>query len=262
MSLWPLKHRPGAPMVMALDAQCLAWHPHANTRGPTAVADWALNPAAVVAQALGLARAAAAAPRTQPPSVDLIFAGNVVKHWLQTPPKAVASFEELQMVAQARCSHLFGHTPADWTVTADWHTTRPFVCAALPAASFEALTQDFAAQGVAVRGHTAWGLLTSRQAQVFASDGWSAVHSPLQVMVWHCTRGHVDALAALPLHAGQDSASVAAVVKQHIQVEAARAAHLVADTPGWLNLAAPGATATEAEAALSLAHLLTAKGRP
>lgn len=275
MSLWPLKQRSSAPMVMALDAQRLAWRQRGGANaGQTAVVDWAHDPGAAVNSALGLTAATASTSPAPPQSVDLIVAGPWVKHWLQTPPTGVASFQELQLVARARCAHLFGHTPADWTVTGDWHTTHAFVCAALSASTHLAFEQAFSAQGIPVRWHTTWGLITSRRAPWLPASGWVAARSPQQVVVWHCTRGDVDALATLPLHAEQDCASAAAAVLQHIQVQAAQAEHLAPDTPGWLDLAAPNApapsgtrliklkaphtksVATEAEVALALAPLL------
>ncbi len=78
-------------------------------------------------------------------SGKLIFSPSMLRHWLQTPPRQVASLRELRNVAQARCSLLFGEAPQSetntpyWSVSANWHASRPFVCFALPTVWAEAV---------------------------------------------------------------------------------------------------------------------------
>lgn len=170
--------------------------------------------------------------------VALIAANDLALHWLQTPPGALASFEELRLVAQARCAHLYGGAPADWWVTADWRADAPFVCAALPRAVVQPLDQALAALGSQVHWHTAWGLLCAARATAFPSNGWSAFRSPAQVILWHCGAGRVDSLSALPADAAEDSASAAARALQQMRVEASRAQGVVVGTLHWLDLAA------------------------
>ena len=96
------------------------------------------------------------------------------------PAGSVASLPELQLVAAARCAHLYGESPHDWWMAADWSATRPFVCAALPRALTAPLQQALDAAGVSARWHTSWSVACgdARQHVSLRSDGAPCARRP------------------------------------------------------------------------------------
>jgi hypothetical protein len=133
--------RSSATTVVGINAEGAAWLEHS----PTGLAHWRTLAwqDAVPSQALDRLRGQLGV--TQLPGCQLVFAPSLLRHWLQTPPAQVASLRELRDVVQARCTQLFGaapstiNTPAQWSVSAQWHANRPFVCTALSNAWTDAL---------------------------------------------------------------------------------------------------------------------------
>ena len=119
--------------MVGINSESAAWLEHS----PTGLAHWRTVDwhGATPDQALDLLSNQLGV--TQPGDCRLVFAPSVLRHWLQTPPAQVASLRELRDVAQARCTQLFGtvpstnNTPAQWTVSAQWHASQPFVCTAI-----------------------------------------------------------------------------------------------------------------------------------
>ncbi|ROZ79744.1 hypothetical protein [Ramlibacter sp. WS9] len=243
MSLWrPETSRRAA---WGLDARELAWSP----TGPAGTVRHAGHPEALP-QALSHL-----APNT---GVDVIAGNDVAVHWLQTPPSSVASLDELRLVAAARCAHLYGGTPRDWWVAADWNANAPFVCAALPYTVVMAFQQKLAAAGVSARWHTAWGVACgSSDANTFPADGWSALRSPQRVLLWHCRDGRVDCLSMQGVAPGTTDEDANAQVLRQVRIEGMRNASLASESLHWVNLGSGDELqANEAVAALGLGKLL------
>ena len=269
MSLWrPKERRTHKGLVLGLDAQHLAWlapDMFGPARATTARHD-------AVAQAV---QGATAGTR-----VDVVAASDLAVHWLQTPPSSVASFDELQLVAGARCAHLFGGSPRDWCVTGDWSASRSFVCAALPRSVMLALQEKLASLGMSTRWHTAWGLLCKLRSGLFPSEGWCAMRSPRRVALWHCRTGQVNCLTTLAVDEHARWPAVARRALGQLQIEGARD-HFLPGPLHWLHLdegqeaqevpgirsirlALPeisGLSPGEASTALGLGCLLTQGGR-
>jgi hypothetical protein len=257
-------------LVVAVDREELAWPEHGASDPPRILhRDWRADPGGAVADALG------PAPRGKT-GLDLIAASDLAMHWLQAPPRSLASFAELRLIAQSRCTHLYGGSAGDWWVAGDWRADISFVCAALPTSALLPLHNAFAARGVQTRWHLSWSLLGTARAGAFPSRGWSAVRSPRQVLLWHCSGGRVDALSAVRLSATESSADAVSRTLRHMRLAAPQVADLMPDSLSWLDLTAPhgaaphganairiegicrdaNAAATEAAAALTLRNLI------
>lgn len=188
-------------------------------------------------------------------TIDVVAGNDLAVHWMQQPPAAVRSLQELQLVAAARCAHLHGGAPTDWWVAADWSLRHPFVCAALPRATTARLQER--ARGASLRWHTAFGIVVERGARSLPDEGWSALRTPLRVLLWHCTRGRADALTGFAVAPDAPHAAVEAQVGVHLQLEAAASDSPVDQRLHWCASAGPaGGASTEAEAALALGQLL------
>jgi hypothetical protein len=73
--------------------------------------------------------------------VQWVLSPSLLKHWLQKPPDHIQSLNELHTVTLQRAQQLFGNAfssnqknhASSWVVSADWHVSQPFLCAAIPA---------------------------------------------------------------------------------------------------------------------------------
>jgi hypothetical protein len=107
-------------------------------------------------------------------AVQWVVAPSLLKHWLQQPPDHVQSLNELHAVSHQRAQHLFGSVQpssmsgqaSTWLVSADWHASRAFLCAALP--------QNWAAPLMGKE---------SMQDTIVVSNKASAIVSPLQLIL-------------------------------------------------------------------------------
>ena len=226
MSLWrPKAGAARPPLVLGLSAQRLAW---------ASSVPQARSPSIVTAAHGDVTQAFGNALRGS--HVDVVAGNDIALHWLQTPPSSVSSFDELQLVASARCAHLYGGTPQDWWVTGDWSVSHPFVCAALPRSVVASLQEQLRKLGLGARWHTAWGLVCSLSAGAFPSEGWSAMRSPDRVMLWHCRAGRVNRLATLAVDQHAVWPAPARLALQHMQVEASRGGALLSGPLHWLHL--------------------------
>ena len=62
-----------------------------------------------------------------------------VRYFLLAPPEGVASLRDCRLLLTARFEALYGHSPADWVLQADWQAGRPMLACALPRALVAAL---------------------------------------------------------------------------------------------------------------------------
>lgn len=222
MSRWlPRLRRAARPVVWGLDAHNLAWPVESDG-------------CASAPHAQGLAQAI---ERLTPgSSVDVIAGHDLAVHWLQGTPASVASLQELQLVAATRCAHLYGGSPHDWWIAADWSATRTFVCAALPRAVTVPLQQALGAAAVSVRWHTSWSVACGARANTFPAQGWSALRTPERVVLWHCDEGRVNCLTSHGLSPGTPDPAAAEQSARLVMLEALRDASLTDGPLHWQTL--------------------------
>lgn len=238
MSRWRLSRRRAAPtLVWGLGTQQLAWM---RDGAPTAAA-----------HADALAQAAKNLEAGQ--QVHVIAANELAVHWLQQPPAATQSLQELRQVASARCAHLYGGATEDWWIAGDWSATRPFVCAGLRRSATAAIEQAIAERGARATWHTAWAVASAAHANNIPDDGWSAIRSPRRMLLWHCSGGQVDALASVAVEPDASAAQVEAQARLQVQLEALAGPADAASSIHWVADTVPHGTDTcEALAALRL----------
>lgn len=233
-----------APRVLAADREQLAWV-RSDRMGAEEIA---------FSQHLSLAETLRPDICT-PGTIDVIAANDLALHWVQTPPASLASFRELRLVALARCTQLFGGSPDDWRVGADWHATRPFVCVALPLERVVPVEQQLAALKLAARWHSAWSVLVCGvRPQTFPNDGWCALRSPSRVLLWHCRRSQVDRVAAWACDAREASATAALRAAQQMTIEMSRTGDSSEEPLHWMDLVADRPVADG-----ELAHVIPVK---
>lgn len=227
VSLSPLERTPFT-RVLTVDLEHLAW---VQKSGAAArVMSWPYRDAsaAPLKDVIGSVRRG---------PVDIIACNDTALHWLQAPPASVLSFAELQLVARARCAHLYGGSPTDWRIAADWQTSRPFMCAAVPQEAALKIEQELSMLGLTPRWHSAWSVLCCAGPYTFRPNGWSAVRTLTRVMLWHCRAGHVDCFTAWAVSPTEGSASAARRAIQQMRVENSRSGHTAADALQWLDFA-------------------------
>ena len=172
-----------------------------------------------------------------------ILAPGLAPSWLQPPSTQVTSLEELNAVAQARASQLFG-LPASpiaaemtWNVMADWHARRPFVCVAVPAGWQQLLQADDNHQAVRYRSAVAQPLLLalSRFRKQLPKEGWLALVLAGEVHLMHRHSGHLTRLRNLRLPADASPARIQALALEEWQREMLRS-QLPGEHLNWLDL--------------------------
>jgi hypothetical protein len=122
-------------------------------------------------------------------AIQWVVAPSLLKHWLQQPPDHVQSLNELHTVSHQRAQHLFGGVlpssitgqASTWVVSADWHASRAFLCAALPQNWVAPLMGKESMQDTIVVSNKASAivsplqLILSKFQKYFPSHGWLAV---------------------------------------------------------------------------------------
>lgn len=71
--------------------------------------------------------------------ISVVLADELVHLWQVPPPSGAARPGDLQAAAAFRFQGLFGVPAHEWRISADWHATRPFLAAAVPAGLMELL---------------------------------------------------------------------------------------------------------------------------
>jgi hypothetical protein len=246
VSLWqPKSLRRKQRIAWGFDAHRLAWH---SAGDQSKAPNCAPHLDAITDALTQLPRGA---------SVDVIAGNDIAVHWLQTPPSSASSLEELRLVASARCVHLFGGTPQDWWIAADWDAVQPFACAALPTTKVAPLQNRLAASGIQAQWYTNWGVACAAKRNTFSSEGWSALRSPSRLLLWHCRKGRLDCLAAQSISPDTEDQEAVAQALQQTKLETLRDPSLTDGPIHWVTLTVPAeGQNSEAHVALGLGALL------
>jgi len=133
---------------------------------------------------------------------DVVLDDRLVRYFVVTPPEGTASLDELRSVAAVRLGELFGSDPRAYEVTADWRSSGPFLCCAVPHALKLALAK--AAQGA--RGSVASMVpLFVRVANSFPAarshSGWIVVRVAGWISAASLEHGAIRLIRSGALHA-------------------------------------------------------------
>ena len=121
--------------------------------------------------------------------VQWVVAPSLLKHWLQQPPDHIQSLSELHAVSRQRAQQLFGSVhlsstnshASSWVVSADWHASQAFLCAAMPESWLAALMGKESMQDAIVASNKVVSivsplqLILSKFQKQFPVHGWLAV---------------------------------------------------------------------------------------
>lgn len=159
-------------------------------------------------------------------AVHVVAGSSVARHWLQTPPLGLRSLFELQALVQSRADQLFG-SDSDWMVAADWHATRPFLCAALPREIDRLASAIARSRGAAPRVATSLCLSLNQHARRLPAEGWTVLHEPEALHLVYLSSGRLELTrtATIPL------ALQGLALEREVTSEVARAAALAGGLP-------------------------------
>lgn len=174
-----------------------------------------------------------AIPRKQPWRVG--FSTEVSRHWLLTPPPGLSSLAELQAFATTRFQALFGEPPTDWHITADWHASHPFLCAALPLRLTSPLDDAARAHHSKVSYSTTVGGLFHAYLPKLPKDGWSAVRTPSSLLVLHGTQGRMTDFRVIPTSPDLSASERRAHAITEVQRAAMRTGQALVGGIKWLD---------------------------
>lgn len=241
--MWP---RRSDVLAAGVSATEVAW---CSGGGPVRVIAGPAEGGSVDAVAAGMQ---AAMPRLRPATVHVVAGSSVARHWLQVAPPGLRSLAELRALVQSRAEQLFGGEPG-WVVAADWHASRPFLCAAVP----RDVAGLAAALGRALRARACVATTLTRAlprlARRLPANGWAALHEPQALHCMHLVAGGLGYLRSTVLAPGLGADALAQVVKAEIDRSAALAGGLPTGPLVQVSLAADP-LATQAQTALAQAH--------
>jgi len=163
----------------------------------------------------------------------VVVGDDLSRHWVQPPPRGVASLRELQAVAASRFQDLFGEPAAGWSIAGDWRTGRPFVCAAIPHWVIQTVQQAIPVQRAALQTQLSTALRRLRP--LWPNDGWWCVHSPATLTIGRTQDGGVAQLRILA-HAGASADDVLRLGARKVRQESARDAAGTTARATWIDL--------------------------
>jgi len=184
-------------------------------------------------------------------AVHVVVASGAARHWLQTAPTGLRSLSELQALVQSRAVQLFGADPA-WVVAADWHATRPFLCAVLP------IEIDRLASGMAHTRRATPYLSTSlsvalaQHARNLPANGWTTLHEPEALHLMYFSAGRLEYLRTAMVPIGLHAVALEGEAAAEVARSAALAGGLPT-TPLTILSMSTDPSATQSGAALNLA---------
>jgi hypothetical protein len=79
-------------------------------------------------------------------SAKLVLSDALARFWMVQPPLNASTMSDLQAATAARFQTLYGESPSQWTIQADYQHDRPYLAAAIPSAwleAIEAVKRDF-----------------------------------------------------------------------------------------------------------------------
>lgn len=172
-------------------------------------------------------------------AVRAVIGNDLACHWMLRPPRGARSLCEIQAVAQARFAALFDESVAEWRVTGDWRTDRPFICTAVP----RWVLADVEATGPGNLPVACIGTLLGRALELFhrriPDSGWCCIQSPRSLALLHLYDGLPSSLRVVPLKPEATHESVVGGAVDALHREAACLALPPVVSATWLDLTAP-----------------------
>ena len=159
-------------------------------------------------------------------AVHVVAGSGVARHWLQTAPPGLRSLSELQALVQSRAEQLFGDDP-DWVVAADWHATRPFLCAALPREIDRLASAVARSKGATPHVATSLSLALNQHARHMPHEGWTVLHEPEALHLLYFSAGKLEFTRTVTIPV----AVQASALESEVTAEVARSSALAGGLP-------------------------------
>lgn len=200
-------------LVVGLNNEGAAWIEHS----PLGVASWRTLAWQGASPGQALEMLSLQVERTQLSKCKLVFCPSAVRHWLQLPPLQVASLDELREVASVRCKQLFESASnnargiTEWSVSANWHDSKPFVCTALQKTWADAIN---AYPNAFVTSQDLIFLALNQYAAVIPRSGWLALVVAHSLYVIQIKDKHILSLRSLRLHPQADMNRILDLAKE------------------------------------------------
>jgi hypothetical protein len=134
----------------------------------------------------------------------VLVAPDLCKHWTQQPPAGLRSLDELRQLTQLQAARLFGASPADWLVQADWQFDQPFACVAMPAALVSAWIDCASDLKAGLQVESAVWVALRRAFDGRRSVGWTCWSTPGTQVMARSDGRRVTALRCLRHGLGND----------------------------------------------------------
>jgi hypothetical protein len=200
-------------LVIALNNEGAAWIEHS----PLGVASWRTLEWQGASSGQALETLSLQVERAQLYGCKLVFCPSTMRHWLQLPPLQVASLDELREVASVRCKQLFESASNDargiteWSVSANWHDSKPFVCTAVQKTWADAIN---AYPNAFTTSHDLIFLALKQYAAVMPRSGWLALVVAYNLYVIQIKDKHILSLRSLRLHPQADMNRILDLAKE------------------------------------------------
>lgn len=169
----------------------------------------------------------------------VVIGNDLSCHWILAPAQGARSLREIQAVAQARFAALFDERAAEWELTADWRTDRPFICAAVP----KWVLRDIDAATPQAPTPRNVGTLLGRALELFhrrlPDNGWCCIRSTSSLALMLVRKGLPVTLRTLPLAQDVPFSGTLEAGIEALQREATRMALDPVVQATWLDLAEP-----------------------
>lgn len=195
-------------------------------------------------------------------AASIVLADDWVRLFMVTPPQNATRLQDCRAAAHMRFQALYGESPGDWQLEADWDVRRPFLACAMPRALLQALNTAASAHHVAlieVMPHfvAAW----NRWHSVLKPDSWFGTACDNTLTLGVLNAQSLDAVRCatvphdawhggqwLPEHVAREALRLHLPVPQRIQLCGSIPAHWTAQEIGSL-------TCERLDAALYVADL-------
>lgn len=184
-------------------------------------------------------------------AVHLVAGSGLARHWLQSAPPGLRTLSELRELVQSRADQLFGGDPG-WVVAADWHATRPFLCAALPQGVERLASAVARTRRATPHLATSLSLALAQHARSLPVDGWAVLHEPEALHLLYFSTGQLEYLRTATVQAGLHGLALQSEAGAEVARCSALAGGLPASPPTIISMSKDPAT-TQSAAAMSLA---------
>lgn len=148
-------------------------------------------------------------------ALSVIMDDSAARSFIVTPPGGAQGLAELRATVAARFAALYGESPEEWLLAADWHAAAPFIACALPRRLYREFEDAARANG--------WRLVCVRPALVqvwnrvcrsIPADGWLIVGFGKTLTLVHTLGAQLASLRTVRLPEAPGVAELVELIEQ------------------------------------------------